>query len=123
MAEEFISASIQPVGETFDTARMSAGGPGLPRQFRWKSQTIHIEKVLKTWKDTGPCHHGSGEAYVRKHWFEVLTDAGDTMKIYFERQPRSRKGKNRWWLYTIYTQELPSSPPQDVSGSPPQAEL
>ena len=101
MAEEFISETIEPVVETIDAARMSAGGPGLPRQFRWRSQTIQIARVVSTWRETGPCHHGSGERYVRKHWFEVLTDSGETMKIYFERQPRSRRGRNRWWLFTI----------------------
>ena len=101
MAEEFISAAIQPVVETFDAARMRTGEPGLPRQFRWRSQTIRIARVLRTWRETGPCHHGSAEQYVRKHWFEVLTDSGDSMKIYFERQPRSRNNKARWWLFTI----------------------
>jgi hypothetical protein len=38
---------------------------------------------------------------VRKHWFEVLTTSGDTMKIYFERQPRTPRNKARWWLFTI----------------------
>ena len=105
MSEQFISAPIQPIGETFDAARMSTGEPGLPRLFRWKSQTIQIARVLRTWRETGPCHHGSGEAYVRKHWFEVLTDSGGTMQIYFERQPRSRKNGSRWWLFTIGTSE------------------
>ncbi len=118
MTEQFISAAIQPVVDTFDTARMSAGEPGLPRQFRWKSQTIQIARVLKAWKETGPCHHGSGEKYVRKHWFEVLTDSGDTMKIYFERQPRSRKNKTRWWLFTIEKSQQPIIPPQPI-GDPP----
>jgi len=100
MAEQFISAAIQPVAGTFDAARMSTGEPGLPRQFRWKRQTIQIARVLKTWRETGPCHHGSGETYVRKHWFEVLSDGGETMKIYFQRQSRSRS-EGRWWLFTI----------------------
>ena len=101
MAEEFISETIEPVGETFDAARMSAGEPGVPRQFRWRSRTVQIAQVVRAWRETGPCHHGSGERYVRKHWFEVLTDSGDTMTIYFERQPRSRNKKTRWWLFTI----------------------
>jgi len=100
MAEQFISAAIQPVAGTFDAARMSTGEPGLPRQFRWKRQTIQIARVLKTWRETGPCHHGSGETYVRKHWFEVLSDGGETMKIYFQRHSRSRS-EGRWWLFTI----------------------
>ena len=101
MAEQFISAAIKPIVGTFDAARMSTGEPGLPRQFRWRSQTIQIAQVLKTWRETGPCHHGSGESYVRKHWFEVLTDGGDRMKIYFERQPRSRRINSRWWLFIV----------------------
>lgn len=105
MAEQFVSAAIQPVAGTFDAAHMSTGEPGLPRQFRFGSQTIQIVQVLKTWRETGPCRHGSGESYVRKHWFEVRTDSGDTMKIYFQRQPRPRRNRTRWWLFTIDTAE------------------
>jgi phosphoribosylglycinamide formyltransferase-1 len=101
MPEQFVSEAIEPVVETLSAARMSTGEPGLPRQFRWGSQTIGIARVLKTWRETGPCHHGSGERYVRKHWFEVLADSGQTMKIYFQRQARSRNNKSRWWLFTI----------------------
>ena len=101
MAEQFISEAIQPVAGTIDTSRMSTGAPGLPRQFRWKTKAIQVVRLLKTWRETGPCHHGSGEKYVRKHWFQVLTESGDTLKIYFERQARSRKNKDRWWLFTI----------------------
>ena len=100
MAEEFVSEAIRPVAETIDATRMAAGGPGLPRQFQWRSQIVSIVQVLNVWRETGPCHHGSGEQYVRKHWFEVLTDSGATMKIYFEGQPRSAKKKDRWWLFS-----------------------
>ncbi len=102
MAEEFISEAIRPVAGTMSTSRMAAGGPGLPRQFEWRSQVVTIVRVLSAWGETGPCHHGSDECYVRKHWFEVVTDSGATMKIYFERQPRSAKQrKARWWLFSI----------------------
>ena len=101
MAEEFVGEAIQPIGGSIDAAAMSTGGPGLPRQFRWRRQTFQVDRILKTWRETGPCHHGSGETYARKHWFEVVTDSGDTMKIYFERQSRSRRNTSRWWLFTI----------------------
>ena len=100
MVEEFISEPIQPVPETIDTTRMATGEPGLPRQFRWRSQIVCITQVLNTWRETGPCHHGSGEQYVRKHWFEASTDSGMRMKIYFERQSRSANKKVRWWLFS-----------------------
>jgi phosphoribosylglycinamide formyltransferase-1 len=114
MPEQFISAAIQPVAGTFDAARMSTGEPGLPRQFRWGSQTIQIARVLKTWRETGPCRHGSGERYVRKHWFEVLTDSGETMQIYFQRQPRSRTNSRRWWLFTVEAAENKTAAPRET---------
>jgi hypothetical protein len=111
MAEQFVSTAIQPVAGTFDTARMSTGEPGLPQQFRWGSETICVARMLRTWRETGPCHHGSGERYVRKHWFEVLTESGETMKIYFQRQPRSRNNRSRWWLFTVDKSENKTSAP------------
>lgn len=101
MRSQFVSAAIQPIIGTIEPTGMSAGEPGLPQQFQWGSQTIHIVSVLKTWRETGPCRHGSGERYIRKHWFEVVTDSGSTMKLYFERQARSGQIKRRWWLFTI----------------------
>jgi hypothetical protein len=105
MTEQFISEAIRPDRETFDTSRMAAGEPGLPDVFRWRKQTLRIARVLRTWRDTGPCDHGSGEAYVRKHWFEVATDTGQIMKIYFERQARPGKNKSRWWLFSVREKE------------------
>jgi hypothetical protein len=101
MTEQFIGEAIQPVSETIDADRMTRGEPGLPRQFRWRSETVCIVQVLGTWKETGPCRNGSGEQYVRKHWFDLLKDSGVKMKIYFERQARSTKKKERWWLFSI----------------------
>ena len=105
MTEQFIGEAIRPDAETLDTSRMAAGGPGLPDVFRWKTRIIRIAKVVRAWRETGPCRHGSGEAYVRKHWFEVVTDAGQIMKIYFERQPRSGRNRTRWWLFSIREEE------------------
>ena len=108
MAEEFVGESIRPIVGTFDADGMSTGGPGLPRQFQWRGQTVDVAQVLKTWRETGPCHHGSGEAYVRKHWFELMTGSGDKMRVYFERQARSGKSKLRWWLFSIDKATAPS---------------
>jgi phosphoribosylglycinamide formyltransferase-1 len=74
----------------------------LPSRFCWGKREVEIAVVLSAWRDTGPCSHGSGEQYVRKHWFRVRTTDGAEMQIYFERQPRSRSAaKARWWLYTV----------------------
>jgi hypothetical protein len=101
MPERFVSEAIEPAVETIDTSSMVPGAPGLPQQFRWRRKTINIVNVLKAWHDTGPCRNGSGEKYVRKHWFEVETASGPKMKIYFHRQPRPGRTKSRWWLFSI----------------------
>jgi len=101
MSKQFIGAALRPIPGTIEKNRMSVGEPGLPRQFRWGSETIQILQVLRTWRETGACRHGSGERYVRKHWFEVMLSPKDRADIYFERQARSGKSKSRWWLYTI----------------------
>ena len=100
MTEEFIGEAIQPLADTLDTSRMAAGGPGLPRQFRWRSEIVSITRVLNTWRNR-PLPARQRRAIRRKHWFEVATDSGLKMKIYFERQARSaNKKKDRWWLFS-----------------------
>jgi Domain of unknown function (DUF6504) len=101
MPERFVSEVIRPVGDAFDTARMAAGEPGLPREFLWQGRTLKIAAVLRTWRETGKCRHGSPELYVRKHWFEVATTSNATLKIYFDRHSRGKRISNRWWLFSI----------------------
>lgn len=100
MPERFLSEPLKPVAATCDTRRMAGGEPGLPSEFIWRGETITLGEVLRSWKETGPCSHGSGELYVRKHWYEVHSSHG-TLKIYFERQPRGGRKGERWWLYTM----------------------
>ena len=102
MNEEFVGERIDLAPEAFELGQALAGGPALPRRFRWRGEERVIEEVLETWKVMGPCWSGSDEQYVRKHFFRVRTADGLEMKIYFERQPRSvRQRKQRWWLYTV----------------------
>lgn len=99
--ERFVSEAVVPVAGTFDAGRMAAGEPGLPGAFRWRGRALEIATVLRSWRATGPCRHGSGELYVRKHWYEAVTRDGATLKLYFDRQPRSGRIATRWWLYSI----------------------
>ena len=101
MRERFVSEVIKPIVETADTARMAAGEPGLPREFVWRGRPIVVAAVLRNWRETGPCRHGSGERYVRKHWYEIATPAGETMKLYFERQPRGGQKAAHWRLFSV----------------------
>ncbi len=105
MPERFVSEAIKPVLSTCDTLRMAAGEPCLPREFEWRGQTVEVIAVLRAWRETGKCSHGSPELYVRKHWYEIATSTNCTMKIYFERQPRGGRKGGRWWLFTIYEPE------------------
>ena len=86
MREELISERLEPVMAAVDAE-------------------YTVAEVLEEWKETGPCHHGSGERYVRKHWFRLRMASGEEMKLYFERHARSAKQmKQRWWLYTVATE-------------------
>lgn len=99
--KEFIGEIITPMEGSFFAAAMAAGEPGLPRRFRWRGADYQVARVLETWKTTGPCRHGSGERYVRKHWFRIVTSEGAEIEIYFDRQARSPQKSHRWWLATI----------------------
>jgi len=100
MTDEFIGDPLQPDTTTFDPARMAAGEPGLPGRFLWRGEPVAVRTVLHSWRETGECRHGSGERYVRKHWYELVTTHG-TMKVYFERKARGGAKGARWWLYSM----------------------
>lgn len=99
--KRYVGQALKPVKEAFDAGRMAAGGPGLPRAFVWRGARVDVARVLNEWKETSPCRHGSGERYVSKHWFDILTAAGETMRIYFERRARGRARSARWWLFSV----------------------
>jgi len=100
--EQFICEPITPAPGTADARSMARGGPGLPRRFIWRGRQFEVEAVLATRRSLGPCTSGSGEMYVRKHWFTFRTTSGETMTVYFDRQARrGHSPKARWWLYTL----------------------
>ena len=102
MSEQFVGDRIRPVPGMLRTLGMTRREPGLPRRFTWRGEQVEVAEVLERWKQTGPCTSGSGERYVRKHWYRVRTTDGLVMKIYFERQARrGRQQMSRWWLYTV----------------------
>jgi phosphoribosylglycinamide formyltransferase-1 len=104
MRETFIGEAITPVDGSFSTSAMAMGKPGLPRKFSWRGHHYAAVAILQEWKQSGDCRHGSGERYVRQHWFRVRTAENIEMKIYFERQRRS-SGGSRWRLYSIRNTE------------------
>jgi len=98
----FVDEAIEPVAGSFNAESMATGEPGLPMEFVWRGRTVKVATVIKIWRETGPCSHGSPEQYVRRHWYEVLTTEGEVMKLYFDRQPRRGQPKShRWWLFSV----------------------
>lgn len=97
----FIGQPLKPERDGGSLGPPAPGAPMLPRRFRLRQGVIEVSGVLRSWRETGPCRHGSAETYVRKHWFEVLLLDGTTARIYFERQAR-RGGSphTRWWLFS-----------------------
>jgi phosphoribosylglycinamide formyltransferase-1 len=101
MHKEFVSEPVIPAVGSFDVSPMTAGEPGLPLRFSWRGRGYEVARVLDKWRTTGPCKHGSGEQYVRRHWFRVETTDGSQMELYFDRQPRTTHRLQRWWLATV----------------------
>ncbi len=102
MSEQLICEPIKPVRGAMNTVGLAHGKPGLHKKFIWRDEEYTVDKVLQEWKETSDCRSGSREQYVRKHWFTIRTTNGNEMKIYFERQARSKsQSKLRWWLYAL----------------------
>ena len=91
MSERLISEAITPIVATFDTSRHGSGRPGLPREFLWRGETIEIAAVLRSWRETGKCHHGSPELYVRKHWYEVASTSREPWRYTFRDNPAAER--------------------------------
>ncbi len=101
MTERFISEEIKPVPAALELSSRP-GEPALPRRFLWDGDEVTISLVHRTWKTTSACTHGSGERYVRRHWYEIETEDGIRMILYFDRKPASsRQTRKRWWLFSI----------------------
>lgn len=99
--EQFISEPLTPKAGTATPLRMASGEPGLPEQFLWRGETHRIDAVVSSWKTQSGCSHGSGEQYVRRHWFQIRVDDGSEWKVYCDRQAASpRAPRRRWWFYS-----------------------
>ena len=100
--EQFISEPLEPLGGTLGTAMAARGEPALPARFRWRDAEYAITRVATTWK-TSSREGGrrDGELYLRRHWYRVETDRGETLTIYCDRQARNRsRPKARWFVFS-----------------------
>jgi hypothetical protein len=109
--EEFICEEIEPVAGTGDAAAMARGEPGLPSRFVWRGTEYRLAGVIRQWKSTGPCRNGADEVYLRRHWFQIVTEPRAVMTVYCDRQAKDRRHpKRRWWLYTLGQAPAPVDP-------------
>jgi hypothetical protein len=109
MKESLISEAIEPLMDDLAERPFLAGEPIVPGRFRWRGSEYRIETIIESWKEYTDGSRSMPERYLRKHWFHVRVSDGTaafTMKIYFERQVRSKgTARARWWLYTIAAPE------------------
>lgn len=102
VGSHFVSEGLTPDPASLDPTIMARGEPALPLRFTWRKRRFEVQEVLASWKDYGDCRHGSGERYLRKHWFHIRTEDGTELKLYFLRQPNAgRNAKSRWWIHSI----------------------
>ena len=95
--EDFVSEQLIPAPGCGDLAAMATGVPGAPTRFQWRGDDHVLTQICSSWKSTGK---ELGETYLRRHYFEIVTDTGWRMTIYCERQTKNRaKPKARWWVY------------------------
>jgi len=103
--ERFLGESLEAIEGSMTTVGMTTSGIALPLRFKRGKSEITVSEVLEQWIETGPMKGGDSsgaERYLRKHWWLIRTTDGDDMKIYFERQPRSKRDlKKRWWLHSV----------------------
>jgi hypothetical protein len=92
---KFVGRPIVPTGEDFVT---STGGrePPVPRAFLFDGSTLAIDAVLRSWRST---KSDRGDAYLKRHWFELRTTGGQRIEVYYDRE--ARRGAPHWWLYAI----------------------
>jgi hypothetical protein len=91
----FVSRPIAPAGDALVT-HATGGEPPVPRAFLWDDRTFIISEVIRNWRTTKT---DRGDAYLKRHWFELRTACGKRLEVYYDRQ--SRRGESRWWLYAI----------------------
>ncbi len=98
----FVGDRIVPARGSGNAKMAAAGEPGLPARFTWRDEPVEVVGLIGKWKTDGACRHGSGERYVRRHWYRILTGDGREMTIYCDRQARDRsRPQVRWFLFTI----------------------
>jgi hypothetical protein len=101
-----ISEPIEPLLDETAERPFLAGEPIVPSRFRWRDTEYRVDAILESWKEYSSGSRQMPERYLRKHWFHVRAHDGTEMKLYFERQARSKGTERaRWWIFTVVEPE------------------
>ncbi len=96
---ETVMEPIEVPPGAFDARTMASGEPGVPRVFTWRGRRFEVVETLDAKRETGPCRHGSGERYVRRHVSRVRTACGSIATLSGERGARG--AASRWILRSL----------------------
>ncbi|HTU81544.1 MAG TPA: DUF6504 family protein [Candidatus Acidoferrales bacterium] len=91
----FVSEPLAPSGDEYLPC-VDPADPPLPARFAWRGRVLAIARVVRTWRSSKT---DRGDAYLKRHWFEVELEDGSTAQVYFDRA--ARRGSDRWWLYAV----------------------
>ena len=92
---KFVSRPLAPASEGFITPATESEPP-VPAAFLWNDRTLAITAVVRAWRSSKT---DRGDAYLKRHWFELRTACGCTIEVYYDRE--ARHGAPKWWLYII----------------------
>lgn len=96
---KFVGRPLLPEGDGFVTPA-TGSEPPLPRALRWQDGTIVIVAIRRAWRST---RSDRGDSYLKRHWYEVETAAGEIATLYYDRE--ARRGAPQWWLYAVEESE------------------
>lgn len=91
----FVSRPLKPGADGYITAA-TGSEPPVPRAFLWEDRRLEIAAVLRSWRTT---KDDRGDTYLKRHWFELRTEGGARLEVYYDRE--ARRGAPQWWLYAI----------------------
>lgn len=77
---------------------MARGEPAVPKAFVWRNQRFDVARTHGSKRAMG---EDRGDAYVRRHYYDIETTDALRMSLYFERNPSDRTKRKAWWLYTL----------------------
>ena len=64
----FISEVLGAAAERIENGALSRGEPALPARFSWRTESLAVREVVRTWRSTNT---DRGDTYLARHWYEV----------------------------------------------------